>query len=109
MKLPTWLLNILTTMILPLAKLLGKNGLVEVLNNIKTKDPNWYATLIIVSYRALVVHLKPVADATPAQWDNDTVDVAIAAIKQSAEDNSVSLPDVTIVPKPAAVLDNPPL
>lgn len=98
MKLPAWLLSIIQTMILPLAKLLGKNGLVEVLNNQKEKNPNLYRSIIIVGYRIFKVDLKILADKTPQIWDNDAIDLVASAIEKSAADNGVPLPDVTIIP-----------
>lgn len=90
-------MDILTNMILPIAKLAGKNGLIEVLKNLNTKDPNLYRSIVITGYRWLVVHLKPLADDSTTPWDNEAVDLVIEAIKQSAEDTGTPLPDVTII------------
>lgn len=101
MNLPKWINDLLINIILPFAKIAGKNGIVEVLKNLKAKNENLYRTLIIVGYRALVVELKPLADDTTTPWDNEAVDLVIAALLQSATDNNVPLPDVTIIALPA--------
>lgn len=97
MTLPKWINDLLINIILPFAKIAGKNGLIEVLKNLKAKDPNLYTTIIIAGYRGLVVHLKPLADDTSTPWDNEAVNLVIEALVQSATENSIPLPDVTIV------------
>lgn len=101
MTLPKWLTDIVFNILLPIAKSSGKKAVVDWLNNFKVKEPNWYATIVIVGYRMLVVHLKPIADDTKTPYDNEANDVVIDALKESAAANGVSLPDITIIPKPA--------
>lgn len=98
MNLPKWLTDILTTIVLPFAKLLGKNGLVAMFQNWKEKSPNWYYTFIICGYRALKVHVVPLAEKTPTEWDDESLAIVIGAMEKSAADNNVTLPDVTIHP-----------
>lgn len=100
MKLPKWLQDLVINVLLPLAKVAGKQKVVEYLEQLKSSEPNWYATTIIVAYRMLVVHLKPLSDDTSTPYDNEAVDLVIAAIIQSASANNIKLPDVTIIPKP---------
>lgn len=107
MKLPKWLNDIVINILLPFAKIAGKNGLIEVLKNLKEKNPNLYGTIVIAGYRGLVVNVKPLSDDTSTPWDNEAVDLIIAALLQSATDNNLPLPDVTIVPDP--VLPAPPV
>lgn len=100
MKLPVWLQNLLIGVLLPLAKTMGKDALVAWANKLKNDDPNTYRTVIIVLYRILVVEIKPIADRTDNDWDNEANDLVISAIQKSATDNSVPLPDVTILALP---------
>lgn len=99
MTLPKWLNDLLINILLPMAKLLGKNAVVQLITGLKAKDPNWYNTVIMVGYRFLVVHLKPIADDSATPWDNEAVDLIISAIAKSATDTGTPLPDVTIIPK----------
>lgn len=99
MTLPKWLNDLIINVILPFAKIAGKNAIVEFLKNFRTKEPNWYNTIIVAGYRVFVVHIKPVSDDTATPYDNEAVDTVIAAIVQSASDNNVPLPDVAIIPK----------
>lgn len=96
MKLPVWLQNLLIGVLLPLAKTMGKDALVAWANKLKADDPNRYRTYLIVLYRVLVVEIKPIADRSDNDWDNEAVDLVISAIQKSATDNGVILPDVTI-------------
>lgn len=105
MKLPKWILDILVGILLPLAKTMGKKAVVDWGNKEYAKDPNWTGTIIIVLYRFLVVNIKPIADRTDNDWDNEAVDVVIAAIQECAAVNVVSLPDVTIKQLPAPVVN----
>lgn len=98
MTLPKWLTDILTTIVLPLAKLVGKNGLVGMFENMREKNLNNYTTAITVLYRVLSVHIKPLADKTATVWDNEAIEIVLAAIEKSAADHGVVLPDVTIHP-----------
>ena len=98
MTLPKWLQDLVINVLLPLAKSAGKAKVIEYLAQEKIKQPNWYASTVIVAYRLLVVHLKPVADDTKTPYDNEAVDLVIAALKESAAANNIPLPDVTIVP-----------
>jgi hypothetical protein len=99
MNLPKWLTDVLTTIILPLAKLVGKNGLVEMFKNMKEKNINTYISVLTIGYRALKVHIKPLADTTATNWDNEAIEIVVSAIEKSAQDNDVVLPDVTIHPE----------
>lgn len=98
MNLPKWLLDIISLVLLPMAKLIGKNGLVEMFKNMKEKNINTYTTVITVGYRALKVHIKPLADTTTTVWDNEAIEIVCSAIEKSALDNGIVLPDVTIHP-----------
>lgn len=101
MTLPKWLQDLVINILLPLAKSAGKQKVLEYLEKEKAAQPNWYATTVIVAYRMLVVHLKPLADDTNTPYDNEAVDVVIAALKESAAANNIPLPDVNIVSLPA--------
>lgn len=107
MTLPKWLTDILTTIVLPLAKLVGKNGLVGMFENMREKNINNYITVITVLYRVLNVHIKPLADKTATVWDNEAIEIVLSAIEKSASDHGVVLPDVTIYPAPVPALPNP--
>lgn len=102
---PKWVLDILLTVLIPLAKVRGLKAVVDWMNKEYAKEPNWGGTGIIILYRVLVVNIKPLADRTDNDWDNEAVDIVIAAITESATANGVPLPDVTIKQLPAPVVN----
>lgn len=68
--------------------------LVELLNTLKTKNPEAHKTALVALYPVVDVHLEGLVDKTKTKVDDAVVHALKAAIEQSAEAAGIELPNL---------------
>ncbi len=82
-------------LLLPTLATVGTQELVDLLQQVKTKNEAGYKSIIEGVYPPLKLVLEPITAGTKTRVDDTLVGVLVSAIEQSAALNNYPLPDVT--------------